>query len=277
MAMPGVALQVVTETACPGCLSSAIAPLERSFLSQCGDCGLVFDNPRPTPEAISDYYNQNDKYDHWLVNLEDREKMWKRRLEKMKKFHRPGSLLDVGSGIGQFLALAKSYGYGPVYGTEVSRIGVSIAKERFGIDMLAGEIGSLDLPTVENLTLFHVLEHVHQPLAFLRRCHELLTPGGTITVAVPNDFDYFLHKPGIQVLAPITLQGEEIHLSHFTTKSLQTVMQRAGFTVVDVSLDPYWTPDTAKERMRYSVLSSMHRLTGRNLYPTIWITARRSN
>jgi SAM-dependent methyltransferase len=262
---------LVRERLCPACLGENIHP-KNSFLWEC-ECGFVFDNPRPTPEAIVAYYNQNDKYEHWLQDLEGRDEMWNRRLKKMLSLHKRGSLLDVGSGIGQFLSVAKKYGFAPVYGTELSSIGAGIAKERYDIELLRGDIHSLDLPVVDNLTVFHVLEHVHQPLEFLQRCHQLLAPGGVITVAVPNDVESLMYRLKYHRLSRIDFDEKEIHLSHFNPRTLQSLVVRAGFRVVNISLDPFWPRKDWRQTARFQILSAVNTLTGLNLYPTIWLTA----
>jgi methylase of polypeptide subunit release factors len=94
---------------------------------QCAGCGFVFDNPRPTLEELVKFYSRPAQYDSWLEELPIRQTMWERRLSKMQSTKKPGSLLDVGTGIGQFLALARN-SYGDVYGTEVSSVAVRIAK-----------------------------------------------------------------------------------------------------------------------------------------------------
>lgn len=269
----------IRETWCPGCQGSSFTALRhRPFLSRCNTCKMVFDNPRPTPEAIADYYNQHDKYDDWLRDMETRDTMWRRRLAKMAPFHlRNSSLLDVGAGIGQFLSLAKRSGFSPVYGTEVSRIAIAHAKERFGVNLTHGTLEALDLPQVKNITAFHVLEHVHQPLGFLIRCRDLMKEGGVISIAVPNDLHSVFHRTRLKRLSAINFDGPEIHLSHFTVESLRALVTRAGFKVVYVSLDPYWARDDWRHAALYGSSLLTHWLTRCNLYLTIWLTATCGN
>jgi 2-polyprenyl-3-methyl-5-hydroxy-6-metoxy-1,4-benzoquinol methylase len=268
---------MVTEEVCPGCDSAQIQPLARQpFLSQCSACRLVFDNPRHSAREIAAYYSAVDKYDLWLRHLESRETMWRRRLTKMLARKKPGSLLDIGAGIGQFLALARNE-YTRVEGTEVSATAVTIARERFGIDLRHGE--ALDMRWTErfdNITLFHVLEHVHRPIDMLRKCHALLGPGGVLTLAVPNDQESLRARLGREKLAPISLAEHEVHLSHFTEKTLRALLERAGFQVREASVDPYWPIKSLKQEIKFAVLATVYRLTGRNLYETIWISATRA-
>src|ERR1700733_9442543 len=101
---------------------------------RCRDCHYIFDSPRPTVEELISFYSRPTQYDSWLTELTARDRLWRRRLGKLKATRKPGSLLDVGTGIGQFLSLARS-SYAEVYGTEVSASAVQIAKERYQLDL----------------------------------------------------------------------------------------------------------------------------------------------
>jgi SAM-dependent methyltransferase len=262
---------LVSVTQCPGCEGRAIH--QDSFLAHCSDCQLVFDNPRPSPQEISDYYSRNGKYDHWLNNLAARERMWDRRLRKLLRFAREGSLLDVGTGIGQFLSLARKH-FSPIAGTEVSTEAARIARERYGLDIHVGDVRTANLAFFDNVTAFHVLEHLHEPLEFVRKCRNLLKPHGRLFFAVPNDLGTPRARLGKTVLKPIQLNGEpEIHLSHFTPDSLSKLLDRCGLRILDLSLDPYWDCAGWKEPLRFALMNPFYRLTRVNLYPTIWVVA----
>ncbi|WP_164844438.1 class I SAM-dependent methyltransferase [Azoarcus sp. DN11] len=143
---------------------------------------------------------------------------------------RPGMrLLDVGCGNGEFLALARSAGWA-VVGVEPDRKAVAVARSR-GIDVREGGLETLD-PATESfygITLNHVIEHVHEPLEVLRRCHALLKPGGWIWLETPN----------------IEAQGHERygsawrglepprHLVIFTWASLILALEEAGFQAIE--------------------------------------------
>lgn len=109
--------------------------------------------------------------------MEARDRLWTRRIRKMSQHQRAGTLLDVGTGIGQFLNLARA-DYSLVLGTEISTSAIKIAKRLYNLDILKATIQSLDNDQqFDNITAFHVLEHAHQPAAFLERCNRLLSRG----------------------------------------------------------------------------------------------------
>ena len=264
---------------CPGCLGTAFLPVAgKEFLSRCRNCELVFDNPRPSPAAINDFYNQASQYDVWTGELENRNRLWARRLRKMRRHRVPGGLLDVGTGIGQFLNFARKE-YSPVQGTEVSLTAIQHARKLYGLEILQGTIESLQIgQQFDNVTGFHVLEHVHRPLEFLKCCYPVLKPGGRLFLAVPNDMEVLDARIGRFSLAPIKLPTAEIHLSHFTVKSIVKLLHLSGFELIDLSVDPFWVCPLSREPLqilRYHVMGTLYRLTGSNLYPTIWAVAER--
>ena len=271
--------QLVLETDCPGCRSASISPRSRgSFLAECASCGLIFDNPRPSRTAIAAFYSSEGKYDGWLVNLKGREGMWARRLQKMRRHKSPGNLLDVGAGIGQFLHMAAEE-YTGVCGTEVSGSAAKIAQSRYGITLHLGDVCELDLPSAsfDNITLFHVLEHVHEPLRLIEECSRLLRSGGTLFVAVPNDIDSIKHRLRVANLKPIEVKTSGgIHLSHFTSGSLARLVAHGGLSILQVGLDPQWADHTYYWLPIYKCLGVWYSLSKTNLYSTIWLAARKA-
>jgi hypothetical protein len=96
-------MQTEILNACCLCHSSRLSSFDAVVdLQRCDDCSFVFANPRPTLDELTTYYSKPSKYDGWLNALEERDRLWKRRLKKMQKTKKGGTLLDVGTGIGQF-------------------------------------------------------------------------------------------------------------------------------------------------------------------------------
>jgi SAM-dependent methyltransferase len=205
-----------------------------------------------------------------------------------------GNLLDVGAGIGQFLHHARPF-FTDVQGTEVSHSAIRIAREKYGLAIHQGQVEELDLPSesFDNITLFHVLEHVPDPVKVVQRCGSLLRMGGVLIIAVPNDvlaWTSALKKLGkrsglrrFRKFSPVlgipkAGSSQEIHLSHFTPAVLRRLLEDAGFSVVEESLDPYY----ASTGLRWAVDASylaFHRLLRAalkiNRYDTIWIVCRK--
>ena len=283
--------------ACILCDSPRLGFPDRDFnVCRCGECGLVFENPRPDSGSIFEFYSRPVQYDGWLREASGRDRLWRRRLAKMRPHLRPGSLLDIGTGIGQFLDLARRE-LERVAGTEVSASAVAIARERYGLDVRQGEAETMDFggERFDNITLFHVLEHVGSPRRMLAKCRELLKPQGVLFLAVPNDIASAgaikrrlaartsggsSRASAVTGLPRLTLDGtmDEIHLSHFTPGVLERRLPAEGFELLECSLDPAYVAEGPKELVHgtlYRGFSALRRTTGINLYGTIWACARR--
>jgi SAM-dependent methyltransferase len=281
--------------ACLLCGSGSLRVLDRTAnLCECQSCRYVFDNPRPRIESLIAFYSQPTKYDSWLSEEQARNRLWERRLKLLLRVRRPGSILDVGAGIGQFLALAQP-NFDQVFGTEVSESAVEIAKKKYGLDLMRGEIDEIDFGATkfDNITMFHVLEHVPNPRSMVERCAKLLKQDGILFVAVPNDLyslraTRFLktiaartfHRSGSLGIPRLILDGSlgEIHLSHFTPSVLAGLIAQSGFSIIWNTLDPYYVDNGGgnwKQRGYYNCCRTIQTITGINLYDTMLIVGRK--
>lgn len=288
--------RIDTEAAllCNVCGSDQIQKVDSDFnFCRCDSCGYVFDSPRPSFSEISAFYSQAGKYDSWLKEEQGRNRLWQRRLKKLLHFGTRAPLLDIGAGYGQFLHHARPF-FSEVTGTEVSESAVALAKEKYGLSLLAGQVEELDLPPDFNtITLFHVLEHVHDPARLVNRCHDLLRAQGIVVIAVPNDilawtskikkigkrlglspFQKFSSKLGISRAGA----SREIHLSHFTPAVLRQLLKNCGLRVVDESLDPYYVSSGVHvllDSAYYAIHCLLYSIFKINRYDTIWMVARK--
>jgi ubiquinone/menaquinone biosynthesis C-methylase UbiE len=281
---------------CNVCRSDRIQKVDAEFnFCRCDCCGYVFDSPRPTIREVAAFYSQPEKYDSWLTMERARDRLWQRRLRKLLPHRIPGSLLDVGAGIGQFLQLAKPF-FTQVTGTEVSESAIKLAIDKYGIELTAGQVEHLNLPqgTFDNITLFHVLEHVPDPGRLIRHCRALLKAQGTMVIAVPNDVLAWssrikrlgkrLGLGAFQKFSPVlgisrAGASREIHLSHFTPAVLRQLVERSGLKVMEESLDPYYASTGLRlmlDRVYYALHRVLHAALNINRYDTIWMIARNS-
>jgi 2-polyprenyl-3-methyl-5-hydroxy-6-metoxy-1,4-benzoquinol methylase len=154
-----------------------------------------------------------------------------RQMSDVRYRHLPGpgqgrALLDVGCGSGAFLLLARSCGW-QVEGVDpdpraaAQNLHESVPVRHGGIEVYAGRSACFDL-----ITLSHVVEHVHQPLAVLRDCHRLLKPGGSLWIATPN-----LDSGGHALFGRHWLGLDAPrHLVLFNERGLKRLLNEAGFT-----------------------------------------------
>ena len=133
--------------------------------------------------------------------------------------------VDVGSGLGTFLAISRKQGWSPL-GVDVSPAAAAGAESSFGIDTHVGDL--LDLPQppggVGWVSAFEVMEHAFAPRDYVRHMRRLLTPGGLVTVSVPNGRSRQERHTRNPIMTPPT------HVNFFSRKGLRRMFEEEGFT-----------------------------------------------
>ena len=227
---------------CKGCGAStvpcgALAPW--SFV-RCTGCGLVF-RARVAEDAAHAVYAQGAyearRGHHYASDDEedDRRRDARVRLRWLAQHARSGRLLDVGAAGGAFVLEAGRAGYA-AWGIEPTPVFAARARERLGLDVRTGTLEeiALDPGSVDVVTLWHVLEHVPEPLIALELLHRALRPGGTLAIEVPN---YGSAVAGRMGAAWTSLQPD-VHVNQFSASSLCATVERAGFAVAELSTVP---------------------------------------
>ena len=139
-----------------------------------------------------------------------------------------GRYLDVGCGSGGSLGAAKALGW-QVTGIEVDDAAAAKAR-RFTDEIHVGD--ALTAPFAPGrfdvVTAFHVLEHVPDPVAMIRRMLGWLAPGGLLILEVPNAGGL-----GAAIFGK-AWSGLELprHLSHFSPESLGRAVKQGGGRLV---------------------------------------------
>jgi SAM-dependent methyltransferase len=250
-------------------------------IMECRGCGYRFVNPRPSQDEIAESYSTPAKYDGWLSDEEGRQVMWRKRWQTVKRYATGNRLVDVGAGIGTFLAYAQDDGW-DVTGTEVSTSAIELARSRYGLELAKGQLEDLFIDgQFDVVTLWHVLEHIPSPSRGLELCRGLLRPGGLLVIAVPNDAD---ERARLQTAKnrqhyrryEELRKGNEIHLSHFTVGVLRDALSARGFRLRLATVDDHYaTPTPRSDRLvrAYRLLMSG---TGLNLGFATLILANKS-
>ena len=99
----------------------------------------------------------------------------------------PGTLLEVGCGDGAKLAMLRSFGW-RVVGQDLDTKAAHNAREKFGLDVRTTNVESIARTgvTFDAVIANHVIEHVSDPVAFVRYCTAMLAPGGRLVIMTPN-------------------------------------------------------------------------------------------
>ena len=215
----------------------------------CRRCGLVRIDPRPTVDAMDAYYRGPYREQYGTVKIphptkgfvgrEDAETFEEALVAqhthqalialRLAPHKRGAKVLEVGCRDGRTLARMRDEHQLEVWGVEPGPAEAQEARER-GIPVFEGLLEELDpgapgaaaeFPeSFDHVQMFHVLEHIHDPLDALIRMRQLLAPGGTLLIEVPN------------VACPYgPLEAnffQNAHLFNFSANTLMALFRRAG-------------------------------------------------
>ncbi|MHC4577582.1 MAG: methyltransferase domain-containing protein [Planctomycetota bacterium] len=194
---------------------------------RCRACGLVYTNPCPTEEALTRLYlNYIDPPSKgWVRRL--RYAWWMRRIDRCATVF--GKLLDIGASQGDFgLAVARNRRW-QYHGIEASRVMTAYARS-LGLNVTQGWFQEFDFAEEEYalVTMWHVLEHLHDPRAMLTRILRILQPDGLLALQVPD-----ISHPRARYYGRRWKHFEPpVHLWYFSKTTLRRLLEDLGFTVV---------------------------------------------
>jgi SAM-dependent methyltransferase len=223
---------------------------------RCAGCGLVRADPFPTLEEKRAIETQGYTDEHAFPEVRDffanchRHFVEDPVIRAMRRHvgelesavGAPGTLLDVGAGTGIFMHLARERGWRPE-GVDICPLTAEKAEKEFGLKIVVGpfEEHHFDGRRFDAATLLDVLEHVHDPLAALKRVHGILRPGGAVYVAVPNQrclltvlVDAYARAGGPKADRLLARLYVPPHLHYFTPLTLRRMVAAAGLRLVSL-------------------------------------------
>lgn len=226
---------------CPVCASnkhSLVARMDRRLKPlttvMCDDCGLFYSNPMPTTEELSNYYKKEYRKDYQFALLKPSDKHVKKKQNEAKARYANIraeltrdrlNLLDFGCGSGELVHEYATHGH-DAHGFEPGATYSAFAQQTKDLKI---EIRSTDYQNADYgakqfdaISMLHVLEHIPNPLAALKKAHEWLKDDGVLYIEVPNMQAY-------------ELKGfEHFHFAHvlgFSRDNLIHALRLAGFRV----------------------------------------------
>jgi len=143
-----------------------------------------------------------------------------------------GRLLEVGCAYGFFLDEARGR-FERCEGTELSEAAARAAAPRVDRVRLGGLEQLEPGERFDVAACIHVIEHVYEPLSFVRQIREHLSPGGWLILATPDMGGFWRHLQGRRW--PFYKMPE--HVTYFDRKSLARLLELAGY--VDIRPLPY--------------------------------------
>ncbi|MCD6599390.1 MAG: class I SAM-dependent methyltransferase [Dehalococcoidia bacterium] len=195
---------------------------------QCRNCQFVYVNPIKRESRINEDYAKRKSMDASIIR-ENRLRASKSQVELIKKYKDGAYLLDIGCGEGFFLFNASKAGFN-VKGVELSQDAVLYAKREFALDVEASTFTERQFPEnyFDVVTLWQVLEHVPQPLVFLKEAYRVLKPGGVLVASTPD----FNGVPS-RILRKKWWNIRRLHINQFTPKTSVNIFENAGFRDID--------------------------------------------
>lgn len=248
-------MQHIVHKTCPVCGSSRIRHgLKcRDYLvsgmvfpvDKCLDCGLGFTQHIPSGDVMGSFYKSENYVSHsdtrkGIVNQlyhRVRTIMLTRKQKLIQRYTRDrnGKLLDIGCGTGYFIHHMQKAGW-EVHGVEPDPDARKIAESLVGQPVSDTEgLFKLENAGSDVVTMWHVLEHVDDPGAYLAQIHALLKAGGYFIAAVPNheSFDARLYKEDWAAY------DVPRHLWHFSPRAIRKLAEGHGFRLVGKQRMPF--------------------------------------
>jgi 2-polyprenyl-3-methyl-5-hydroxy-6-metoxy-1,4-benzoquinol methylase len=194
----------------------------------CKHCGLVWSDPFPhDPRRFyeSDYrLEYKQAYSPKAKHIVRAGRVALERYGKIKHLlNGPKTVLDVGTGGGEFAYLIKSLGH-DLYGIEPNKGYAEYSIAEYALNLQIGFIqdNTFNPASFDVITIWHVLEHTEDPYTVLHTLQGLLKPEGILVVEVPN-IEASCQSPKSTFHAA--------HLYNFNLATLQKLGEKAGLKV----------------------------------------------
>ncbi len=199
-------------------------------LLKCPVCGSIHaDCVKPSDDLYADLYRKDEGIPPVVVTSLDKV------VASMASFRTHGRWLDIGFGQGSLLDAAARGGWS-CHGTELSE--VAIEKGRLRGFTVASGTGGLEEGAFDVVSLVELIEHVEDPVAFLREARRLLRRGGCLYITTPNawSLNRWVLGSGWSVFSPPD------HVTIFTPGAARRLLSNTGFektTIRAEGLNPF--------------------------------------
>ncbi|MEI6454920.1 MAG: class I SAM-dependent methyltransferase [bacterium] len=240
---------------------------------QCTVCGFRYINPRPPESEIEKYYQSDEYISHNAQKVTLTTTLYKTarffairdKFRIIKSYSNGIRLLDIGCGTGELLSYCAGKNY-QVKGVEVNDGAREFARNFHHLEVTKNltDLNSSS-EKFDVISLWHVLEHFYLLNESIQMIRDILLPGGTLIIALPNcnSWDARYYK---EYWAAYDVPR---HLSHFSYPTFKLLAHRNGFEVIKFipqKLDAFYV----------SLLSEQY-LNGRKNFLNAFMKGIRSN
>jgi SAM-dependent methyltransferase len=206
----------------------------RFTIVRCTHCGLVFLNPMPLEAELARLYPPTYySYQDFSRRQNPLKRAAKRLLVPQPKtkdphFARPGRMLDLGCGSGEFLHHMRGQGW-ETHGVEISAEAARVGRERAGLRIFAGTLAEAAYPSeyFDYIRSNHSFEHLTNPGETLDEMRRVVKPTGKLLIGVPNiaGLNARIFKQYWWYL------GAPVHPFSYSVGSLRGMLRKHGFAV----------------------------------------------
>jgi SAM-dependent methyltransferase len=215
----------------------------------CERCGLAYVSPRPTRDALTRYYVDEER-DGWTVRHNEahaaakqqkKSQLAARALGPILGARGRGRALDIGCGAGDILDVLKKAGWDSVGIEPHAALAAIAAQHHRLVAEVPGE------PTFDLIVIHHVLEHVLSPRDLLREARTAALPDAHLLLGVPAFEDAAITGNLARACGPV-------HINGFTQAALRNIASMAGWSIVS----PAGSPVISGRHILYAVADVSH-------------------
>ena len=202
---------------------------DRFDVVQCRRCG--FATTHPVPASLDRYYppryRRFNPFAAFVLHY-----LYLRRVGGwVARLGPSGLALEIGSGTGWMLRALRERGW-RVVGSERSAEAAAASRAAAGVPMFAGDLEAVrPAPVLDLIIMFHVLEHLADPLAALRAAAARLRPGGTLVLGLPNNASWQARVAGSYWMHLDVPR----HLCHFSPDTIERALSLTGFRMIRIT------------------------------------------
>ena len=239
---------IIHYNTCPICVSPSIGKLyvakdytvsgELFEVWRCNSCSGGFTQDVPDASTIGPYYAAESYVSHTdsskgFINsvyhkVRSYALLTKKNLVTTLVGKKTGAILDIGAGTGAFAHTMLTAGW-QVTGLEPDATAAKQALLKYNIQLAAADtIYTLEHHQFDAITMWHVIEHVHDLYGYFKRFFEILKTDGVLVIAVPNYTSTDASIYGKNWAALDTPR----HLYHFSPTSMELIADTHGFKLV---------------------------------------------
>lgn len=240
---------------CPVCGGGRFSPFitctdffisgEPFQIKECDTCKLKITDNAEDQENIGRYYQSKEYISHSNISKGIQNKLYhkvrkymlgrKRKMVEQLSGSKSGHILDIGAGTGHFLNEMNRYGW-RVSGTEKSSAARNFAHAKFSLHLhKPADLFRMEDESFDTVTLWHVLEHIHNLDENMKAIARLLKPGKPLFIAVPNTASYDArHYKEYWAAWDVPR-----HLWHFAPEQMIKFGQKHQFRFIQINTMPF--------------------------------------